>query len=85
MRSGGFKRGYKGKTSKLRAKVDEAIRLLVASKDPRNLGSRKYGTLNECYGHDIDFRNRILFRVEMVKKEIYFLRVCSHTEVYGTS
>lgn len=80
-----FKQGYKQKTPKLRAKVDEAIKLLVASKDPRNLGGRKYGTLNRCYGHDIDFRHRILFAVDIVKEEIQFLRVCSHKEAYGSS
>lgn len=85
MRTRRFKQGYKEKTPKLRAKVDETIKLLVESNDPRNLGSRKYGTLNRCYGHDIDFRNRLLFAVDMVKKEIYFLRVCSHREVYGAS
>jgi mRNA-degrading endonuclease YafQ of YafQ-DinJ toxin-antitoxin module len=80
-----FKRGYKQKTAELQAKVDEAIRLLVSSEDPRNLGSRKYGTLDGCYGHDIDFTHRMLFRIDMVRKEIYFLRVCSHKEVYGKS
>lgn len=80
-----FKRGYKRKNLKLRAKVDEAIKLLVGSDDPRNLGGRKHGTINKCYGHDIDFRHRILFAVDMVKRELYFLRVCSHKEVYGSS
>ena len=85
VRSDRFKRRYKEKPPKLRAKVDEAIKLLVESSDPRNLGRRKYGTLDRCYGHDIDFRNRILFAVDMAKRELYFLRVCSHKEVYGSS
>jgi len=80
-----FKQGYKEKIPKLREKVDDAIKLIVASKDPRCFGSRKYGTLNKCYAYDIDFRSRMLFAVDLVKKEIYLLRVCSHKEVYGSS
>lgn len=83
MRSRRFKKRYQEKTPKMRKKVDEAIRLLVESSDPRNLGRRKRGTRRGCYGHDLDFRNRVLYAVDLVKKEIYFLRVCSHEEVYG--
>jgi len=85
VRSERFKRRYKEKLPKLQTKVDEAIKLLVASSDPRNLGRPKHGSLEGCYGHDIDFRNRILFAVDFVKNEIYFLRVCSHEEAYGRS
>jgi len=83
VRTSRFKQGYKEKTPELKEKVEEAIKLLVTSKDPRTLGSRKYGTLNKCYAYNIDFRNRLLFAVDFIKKEIYFLRVCSHKEVYG--
>jgi len=83
VRSDRFKRRYKEKTPKERAKVDEAIMLLVESSDPRHLGRPKHGSLKGCYGHDIDFRNRILFAVDFVKNELYFLRVCSHEEAYG--
>ena len=78
-----FKRGYKTKTSELQKKVDEVIKLLLQSSDPRNLGRRKYGFRNQCYGHDLDFSHRLLFAVDFAKKEVYFLRVCSHKEVYG--
>jgi len=80
-----FKKRYKNKNEKMREIVDKAIRKLVESNDPRTLGSRKYGTRADCYGHDLDFHNRILYAVDLVKKEIYFLRVCSHKEVYGKS
>jgi len=80
-----FKKGYKEKNIELRAKVDEAIKLLANCKDPRDHGGRKYGTLDRCYGHDIDFSHRLLFAVDMMKKELYLLRVCSHKEVYGSS
>jgi len=69
----------------MRVKVEETIKLLAQSDDPRNLGRRKYGTLRQCYGHDLDFRSRLLYAVDMVKRELYFLRVCSHKEVYGSS
>jgi len=83
VRTSRFKQRYKQKTPNQKEQVDEAIRLLVESKDPRNLGGLKHGKIEGCYGHDIDFHNRILYAVELAKKEIHFLRVCSHDEVYG--
>jgi Txe/YoeB family toxin of Txe-Axe toxin-antitoxin module len=85
IRTGRFKHGYKAKTRELQIKVDEAIKLILGSKDPRNLGGRKYGSREGTYGHDIDYRHRLLFSVDISKKEVYFLRVCSHKEVYGSS
>lgn len=85
IRTNKFKHGYKAKTPELQAKVDEAIRLILGSSDPRNLGGRKYGSRDQCYGHDLDYSHRLLFSVDMAKKEIYFLRVCSHKEVYGSA
>ena len=84
MTTSNFKRGYQKKTPKLRVKVDETIKILVACNDPRIHGRRKYGTLDRCYGYDLDFQHRLIFAVDMAKKELYFLRVCSHKEVYGS-
>jgi mRNA-degrading endonuclease RelE of RelBE toxin-antitoxin system len=78
-----FKKRYKEKSPEQQAIVDEAVRRLVESKDPRNLGQAKSGKIKGCYGHDLDFHSRLLYAVDSVKKEIYFLRVCSHDEVYG--
>lgn len=83
--TGRFKHGYKAKKPELQAKVDEAIKLILGSNDPRNHGNRKYGSRDKCYGYDLDFSHRLLFAVDMTKKEVYFLRVCSHKEVYGSS
>ena len=82
VRSNKFKRQYKQKTPELRSKVDDAILAICESNNPRTLGKRKHGSLRACYGHDIDFRNRILFFPDLTKREILFLRVCSHKEVY---
>jgi mRNA-degrading endonuclease RelE of RelBE toxin-antitoxin system len=84
VRSNRFKRRYHDKSPELRAKVDDAIELLCGSKDPRVHGRRKYGALEGCYGYNLDFRNRVLYALDFVKREIYFLRVCSHEEVYGS-
>jgi mRNA-degrading endonuclease YafQ of YafQ-DinJ toxin-antitoxin module len=84
VRANRFKQRYKEKTPVQQAQVDEAIKRLVASRDPRNLSRPKHGKLRGCYGHDLDFHNRILFMVNPVTHEIHFLRVCSHEEVYGT-
>lgn len=82
-RSGRFKRRYNEKSADDQQKVDEAIRKLTASNDPRNLGTKKHGSLDGCYGHDLDFHSRILYKVDMANRIIYFLRVCSHEEAYG--
>ena len=84
VRSDRFKERYKEKTPKQQAQVDEAITRLVGCKDPRTLGRQKQGDKRGCYGHDLDFHNRILYVVYPVKNEIHFLRVCSHDEVYGS-
>ena len=83
VRTNRFKKRYKQKTPKQQAIVDEAIKQLVNSNDPRTLGRLKSGKIQGCYGHDIDFHNRILYAVDLAGKEIRFLRVCSHDEVYG--
>lgn len=85
IRSNRFKKLYKNKNKKMQEKVDEALRKLVESNDPRTLGRRKYGTLAHCYGHDLDFHNRILYRVDLIENKLHFLRVCSHEEAYGIS
>lgn len=77
-----FKKGYKNKTPELSARVDDAIRRLAASSDPRSLGRSKHGDLRNCYGYDIDSRNRLLYSFDPRRKELYLLRVCSHKEVY---
>jgi mRNA-degrading endonuclease YafQ of YafQ-DinJ toxin-antitoxin module len=84
VRSNRFKKRYQEKTPKQQAQVDEAIKLLVQCNDPRTLGRPKQGKIKGCYGHDLDFHNRILYAVDQVKHEINFLRVCSHDEVYGS-
>ena len=83
VRSDRFKERYKAKKPKQQEQVDDAIKRLVGCKDPRNLGRLKQGKIRGCYGHDLDFHNRLLYAVDTAKKEIHFLRVCSHAEVYG--
>ena len=84
VRTNRFKKRYQQKTPEQQTEVDQAIRLLVESRDPRTLGRLKYGKIQGCYGHDLDFHNRILYAVDLTNKEIRFLRVCSHGEVYGS-
>lgn len=79
-----FKRGYKKKNANLQSKVEECIKLISNSANPRDQGRKKHGALRETYGYDIDSGNRILYAVDDSNKEIYLLRVCSHKEVYGT-
>jgi len=83
VRSNRFKKRYQEKTPEQQAQVDEAIKSLVQCNDPRTLGRSKQGKIKGCYGHDLDFHNRILYSVDPVRREIHFLRVCSHDEVYG--
>ena len=77
-----FKKRYKKKPTKAQNVVDDAIKELVKSDDPRTLGRRKHGAIRTCYGHDMDQENRILYSVNLTEGKLYFLRVCSHKEVY---
>jgi mRNA-degrading endonuclease RelE of RelBE toxin-antitoxin system len=78
-----FKKRYKKKIEPLREKVDDAIRLLVASEDPRTLGRLKYGSLQKLYGYDVSSDCRILYSVDFDARRIHFLRVCTHKDVYN--
>ena len=82
VRSGTFKRRYKRKTNLLQDKVKDAIRLLVAERDPRDVGRLKHGSNKDCYGYDINDDCRILYYVDFKEKKIHFLRVCTHKQVY---
>lgn len=78
-----FKMRYKRKRKSLQQKVDEAILFLLNERDPKIFCRPKYGPLEGCYGYDLDDDNRILLKINEIKREIEFLRVCTHRQVYG--
>ncbi|MDV3244733.1 MAG: hypothetical protein LYZ66_06135 [Nitrososphaerales archaeon] len=77
-----FKRGFKRKDALLKRKVESALAELASSEDPRALGIPKHGQLRGTYAFELDHSNRILYAVDPERKEIHFLRTCSHAEVY---
>ena len=79
-----FKKRYKRKRKSLQEKVDNAIWFLLSDPDPKLFCRRKYGRLEGCYGYDLDDDNRILLKIDEEKREIHFLRVCTHRQVYGS-
>ena len=75
---------YQRKRKSLQQKVDEAIEFLLNDPDPKIFCRKKFGLLEGCYGYDLDDDNRILLRINENRKEIEFLRVCSHREAFGS-
>ena len=82
VRTSTFKKRYKKKLPDLAEKVNAGIRSIVSSDDPRRFGRPKYGSLDGCYGYDVNSDCRILYSVDFRNKKINFLRVCDHKEVY---
>jgi mRNA-degrading endonuclease RelE of RelBE toxin-antitoxin system len=75
-----FKRGYKSLSAEFKQRVDDAIKLMAATEDPRILGLRKKGQLANLFAYEIGQHIRILFSVE--GERVILHRVGSHAEVY---
>lgn len=79
-----FKRRYKRKRKGLKYKADEAIQLLLTDPNPKIYCREKHGRLKGLLGYDLDDENRILIKIDETKREIKFLRLCTHKQVYGS-
>ena len=62
--------------------VDSAITNLKNSENPKSLGERKKGNLQEFLSYKIGSKYRILYDVKDDGR-IYLYKVCSHKRVYG--
>jgi len=51
---------------------------LLTSEDPRKEGHTLHGPWKGCYSYEIGLKRRLIYRVELEKKEIEFLAVGTH-------
>lgn len=73
-----FRRDYKNLSVQNQQRVNEAVKEILNSEDPRKLGRPKYGKWKGAYGYDIGRAIRILYSVELQKKLVTFLRCGPH-------
>jgi len=78
-----FKNGYRKHKLHLQNKADAIIREMSKSNNPKGFGRKKRGTIKNCYGIDLSSDCRILFAILDFTKEIHFLRMCKHKDVYA--
>ncbi len=76
--TGAFKRGYKRLSEETKRRVEIAIETLLTIDDPRKRGHMLHGAWRGCYSYKIGLKYRIIYKVELEKKEIQFLAVGTH-------
>lgn len=85
-----FKRLYRHKLKHdppyLVKAIDDSINELARAKDPKAMGEKKNGNLDNMYAIRLNRDSRILYLVnrEDGKTVVELVRVCNHKQVYGT-
>jgi addiction module RelE/StbE family toxin len=74
-----FRRDYKNLGQSDQQRVNEAIRDILNSDEPRSLGRSKFGKWKGAYGYDVGRAIRILYSVEPRESIVTFLRCGPHT------
>lgn len=78
-----FRRHYRRLEPHLKRKVKEAIREIVSSEDPADLGEQKRGHLRHFYAYDLGRQYRIIYYISYTTRRVIFIDVGSHKQVYG--
>ncbi len=73
-----FKREYKKLDKSLQKKVNDVIKDLADSRDPRQLGLHKTARYNCIHAYEIGRRYRILYDIDNNNLTITFLSVGTH-------
>ena len=76
--TGTFKRAYKSLGEETKRRVETAIERLLASSDPKKEGHTLHGPWKGCYSYEIGLKYRLIYRVDIERKEIEFLAVGAH-------
>lgn len=82
-RSNRFKKGYKKIGAELLKRVNKALKTLLESEHPENIGQIKTGAKKGYFSYEIGRSCRILYLPHHDTKVLEFARICSHKEVYG--
>ncbi len=64
-------------------KIENTLKDLASSDDPRKLGSFKKST--NVYAYELDKSNRLLYDVDFPKNGIVLIRVGDHKASYGSN
>jgi addiction module RelE/StbE family toxin len=73
-----FRRDYKNLGHADQQRVNEAIREILNSDEPRSLGRPKLGKWKGAYGYDVGRAIRVLYSVEPNERFVTFLRCGPH-------
>ena len=76
-----FKRDYKNLGQADQSKVNSAVKDIVSSDDPRELGRPKLGKWKGAYGYDVGRDLRVLYAVDPSSRIVTFLR-CGRHAIY---
>jgi len=76
--TGTFKKAYKRLDEDTKRRTENAMEKLLASKDPRKEGHMLHGEWKGCYSYEIGLKYRLIYRVDVERREIEFLAVGTH-------
>jgi len=76
-----FKKQYKNMGHTRQTEVDKAIRELVSSENPANIGN--YKQHQKIFAYELGKSDRLIYTLDYFHNEIILIRVCDHKSVYG--
>jgi addiction module RelE/StbE family toxin len=65
-------------SGEVRRRVETAIEMLLSSEEPGKEGHMLHGSWEGCYSYELGLKYRLIYRVEVERKEIEFLAVGTH-------
>jgi len=76
--TGTFKKGYKRLGEEAKRRAATAIEILLTSSEPRKEGHMLHGEWKGCYSYEIGLKYRLIYKVDVERKEIEFLAIGTH-------
>jgi len=76
--TGTFKKGYKRLDEEAKRRAATAIERLLTSSEPRKEGHMLHGEWKGFYSYEIGLKYRLIYRVDVERKEIEFLAIGTH-------
>ena len=76
--TGTFKKGCRRLDEETKRRAENAIERLLADSDPRKEGHMLHGPWKGCYSYEMGLKYRLIYRVDIERREIEFLAVGTH-------
>ncbi len=83
IKSNRFERGYANLSDEMAKRADNALRTLLSSQRPEELGDWKKGPWRGYFSWELGRSCRLIYRPDYDERVIFFPRICSHKETYG--